>query len=180
MGTADIPQILQEAGLPQDYVMGEQTHGAGVAVVGLVESGRVIPGVDGLVTMEKNLSLVIRVADCGPVWIRCRKTGAVGLVHSGRRGTEARVVEVAIRKMRDEFGAEARDMVALLGPCVRPPHYEVNFAAEIIRQLEREGVGQVVDSGLCTAQDMKRFYSYRAEKGKTGRHFALLARGDSF
>jgi hypothetical protein len=52
----------------------------------------------------------------------------------------------------------------------------VNFAAEIIRQLEREGVGQIVDSGLCTAQDMKRFYSYRAEKGKTGRHFALLAR----
>ncbi|NBR97248.1 MAG: hypothetical protein EBT48_06570 [Verrucomicrobia bacterium] len=39
-------------------------------------------------------------------------------------------------------------------------------------------MGQVVDSGLCTAQDMKRFYSYRAEKGKTGRHFALLARGD--
>jgi len=34
VGTADIPQILQEAGLPQDYVMGEQTHGAGGAVVG--------------------------------------------------------------------------------------------------------------------------------------------------
>ena len=178
MGTADIPQILQEAGLPENYVMGEQTHGAGVAVVGLRDRGRVVPGVDGLVTMEKNLSLVIRVADCGPIWIRCKKTGAIGLVHSGRKGTEAGVVQVAIRKMRDEYGAEVRDMVALLGPCVRPPHYEVNFAAEIIRQLEREGVGQIVDSGLCTAQDMKRFYSYRAEKGKTGRHFALLARGD--
>jgi copper oxidase (laccase) domain-containing protein len=176
MGVADIPQILQEAGLPENFVMGEQTHGAGVAVVGLGESGRVIPVVDGLVTMEKNLSLVIRVADCGPIWIRCKNTGAIGLVHSGRKGTEAGVVQVAIRKMRDEYGAEVRDMVALLGPCVRPPHYEVNFAAEIIRQLEREGVGQIVDSGLCTAEDMKRFYSYRAEKGKTGRHFALLAR----
>ena len=36
-GTADIPQILSEAGLPQNYVMGEQNHGAGVAGVGLGE-----------------------------------------------------------------------------------------------------------------------------------------------
>ena len=39
MGTADIPQILQEAGLPENYVMGEQTHGAGVAGVGVGVAG---------------------------------------------------------------------------------------------------------------------------------------------
>ena len=175
LGTADIPQILSESGLPQNYVMGEQIHGAGVAVVGLGEGGRVIPEVDGLVTIEKNVSLVIRVADCGPVWIRCGKTGAVGLVHSGRKGTEMGVVEVAVRKMKAEFGAEARDMVALLGPCIRPPHYEVDFAGEILRQLAREGVGEIVDTKICTADDLGRFYSYRSEKGKTGRHYAVMA-----
>jgi copper oxidase (laccase) domain-containing protein len=173
--SADVPQILEEAGLPKDYGIGEQTHGVGVAVVNQGANGKVIPAVDALITRQKNLSLVIRVADCGPVWIHCEKTGAIGLVHSGRKGTEAGVVGATIRRMREEFGSEPSSMLALLGPCIRPPHYEVNFAGEILRQLEREKVGKVVDSGLCTASDLTRFYSYRAEKGQTGRHFAVFA-----
>ncbi len=173
--SADVPQILKEAGLPEDYGMGEQTHGSGVALVNQGSKGKVIPAVDALITREKNLSLVIRVADCGPVWIHCAKTGAIGLVHSGRKGTEAGVVGATIRRMRGEFGSEPSSMMALLGPCIRPPHYDVNFAGEILRQLEREKVGEVVDSGLCTASDLTRFYSYRAEKGQTGRHFAVFA-----
>jgi copper oxidase (laccase) domain-containing protein len=170
----DIPKILQEAGLPMDYGMGEQIHGAEVAVVNRESKGKVIPGVDALITREKNLSLVIRVADCGPVWIHCGKTGGIGLVHSGRKGTEARVVSATIRRMREEFGSDPQEMLALLGPCIRPPYYDVDFASEIIRQLRLEKVGKVVDSGLCTAADLKRFYSYRAEKGQTGRHFAAF------
>jgi len=173
--SVDVPQILQEAGLPKDYGMGEQNHGAGVAVVNQGGKGKVIPAVDALITREKNLSLVIRVADCGPVWIHCEKTSAIGLVHSGRKGTEAGVVGATIRRMREEFGSEPSSMLALLGPCIRPPHYEVDFAGEILRQLEREKVGKVVDSGLCTASDLTRFYSYRGEKGQTGRHFAVFA-----
>ena len=173
--SADVPQILEEAGLPKDYGIGEQTHGVGVAVVNQGGNGKVIPAVDALITREKNLSLVIRVADCGPVWIHCKKTSAIGLVHSGRKGTEAGVVGATIRRMREEFGSEPSSMLALLGPCIRPPHYDVNFAGEILRQLEREKVGKVVDSGLCTASDLTRFYSYRTEKGQTGRHFAVFA-----
>ena len=173
--SADLPQILQEAGLPKDYGMGEQTHGAGVAVVSLDGKGKVIPSVDALITRKKNLSLVIRVADCGPVWIHCGKTGGIGLVHSGRKGTEAGVVPATIRRMKEEFGSDPQEMLALLGPCIRPPYYDVDFASEIIRQLRLEKVGKVVDSGLCTAADLKRFYSYRAEKGQTGRHFAAFA-----
>ena len=173
--SADVPQILEEAGLPKDYGIGEQTHGVGVAVVNQGGNGKVIPAVDALITRQKNLSLVIRVADCGPVWIHCEKTGAIGLVHSGRKGTEAGVVGATIRRMREEFGSEPSSILALLGPCIRPPHYDVNFAGEILRQLEREKVGKVVDSGLCTASDLTRFYSYRAERGQTGRHFAVFA-----
>ena len=134
-----------------------------------------IPSVDALITREKNLSLVVRVADCGPVWIHCGKTGAIGLVHSGRKGTEAEVVPATIRRMKEEFGSEPQEMLALLGPCIRPPDYDVDFASEIMRQLNGEKVGTVVDSGLCTAADLKRFYSYRTEKGQTGRHFAVLS-----
>ena len=171
----DLPKILLAAGLPEKCVMAEQTHGIGVAVVGKSNIGKVVPIVDALITREKNVPLVIRVADCGPIWLYCSKTEAIGLVHSGKKGTEAGVVPATVQKMRDEFGSDPRDMLALLGPCIRPPHYEVDFASEIIRQLKKEGLGQVIDTRLCTASDPGRFFSYRREKGKTGRHFAIFA-----
>ena len=155
--------------------MAEQTHGSGVALVARSEMGKTVPTVDALIACERSVSLVIRVADCGPVWISCGKTGAIGLVHSGKKGTEAGVVPATIRRMKQEFGADPQQMVALLGPCIRPPHYEVDFASEILRQLKAEQVGTVVDTLLCTAADPDRFFSYRMEKGKTGRHFAILS-----
>jgi copper oxidase (laccase) domain-containing protein len=173
--STELPKILEKEGLPINFVSAEQIHGAGVAVVASVEAGQMIPSVDALITREKNLSLVVRVADCGPVWIHCWKTGAIGLVHSGRKGTEAGVVPATIRRMEEEFGSEPQEMLALLGPCIRPPYYDVDFHSEIMRQLNGEKVGKVVDSGLCTAADLKRFYSYRAEKGQTGRHFSVFS-----
>jgi copper oxidase (laccase) domain-containing protein len=51
----------------------------------------------------------------------------------------------------------------------------VDFAAEIVEQLKRSGVRRVFDCGENTGSDLKRFYSYRMEKGRTGRMLALLA-----
>jgi copper oxidase (laccase) domain-containing protein len=65
-------------------------------------------------------------------------------------------------------------MVALLGPCIRPPWYEIDFAATIARQCELAGIGVVCDCGITTASDLDRYYSYRVEKGRTGRMLALL------
>jgi copper oxidase (laccase) domain-containing protein len=62
-----------------------------------------------------------------------------------------------------------------LSPCIRPPHYEIDFAAEIVRQCRAAGVNHVHDCNICTACDLARYYSYRVEKGKTGRMLALLA-----
>lgn len=173
--SADLPERLESAKLPRATVLAEQIHGAGVGRVGKADAGRVIPQVDALISMERNLTLVVRVADCGPVWLHCANTGAIGLVHSGRKGTELQIVPETIRAMQREFGADPARMMALLGPCIRPPHYDVDFPAEILRQLRRVGVAEVVDSGLCTAGDPEKFYSYRREKGSTGRHFAALS-----
>jgi copper oxidase (laccase) domain-containing protein len=65
-------------------------------------------------------------------------------------------------------------MIVQLSPCIRPPHYEVDFAAEIIRQCRSIGIKEIHDSGVCTACDLGRCYSYRAEKGKTGRMLAMI------
>ena len=174
--SGDLQKRLLSEGLPEAMVSAEQVHGAGVAKVDKAEAGKVVPQTDALITQESGLTLVVRVADCGPVWLHCAKTGAIGLVHSGRKGTELGIVPAAIQMMQKEFGAEPKQMLALLGPCIRPPHYDVDFASEILRQLRNEGINEIVDSGLCTASDPGRFFSYRREKGKTGRHFAGLAK----
>jgi copper oxidase (laccase) domain-containing protein len=107
------------------------------------------------------------------------KTPAIGLVHSGRKGTELGVVTNAIRQMIERFGSDPANMILQLSPCIRPPHYEVDFAAEIIRQCRALGIQQIHDSGICTACHLNRYYSYRAEKGKTGRMLAVLGLGST-
>jgi copper oxidase (laccase) domain-containing protein len=77
--------------------------------------------------------------------------------------------------MRDEFGCKPERMIAQLGPCIRPPNYEVDFAALIRSQCAAAGVREIHDCGACTAAQPDRYYSYRTEKGKTGRMLGLLA-----
>jgi copper oxidase (laccase) domain-containing protein len=160
----------------------EQIHGNNIAVVeravaSAVPSGvngREFPACDGIITNERSVALGIYVADCCAVYIVDPKTPAIGLAHSGRKGTELGVVTNAIRQMIERFDSEPANMIVQLSPCIRPPHYELDFAAEIIRQCQTLGVQQIHNSGTCTACDLQRYYSYRAEKGQTGRMLAVL------
>src|SRR6266404_5095544 len=135
---------------------------------------REFPGCDGIITNQRGVALGIYVADCCAVYIVDPKTPAIGLVHSGRKGTELGVVPNAITQMIKRFGSEPANMIVQLSPCIRPPHYEIDFAAEIVRQCRALGVKKIHDLGVCTACNLDRYYSYRAEKGKTGRMLALV------
>lgn len=154
----------------------QQIHGDKIAIVDQpVPGDKEFGGCDGIVTDQKNVVLGIRVADCCAVYIVDPKTPAIGLVHSGKKGTERAIVSKAIQHLREHFGSNPAQFVVQLSPCIRPPHYEVDFAAKIIEQCRESGVREIHDSGVCTACDINRYYSYRAEKGKTGRMLALLA-----
>ena len=72
-------------------------------------------------------------------------------------------------------GASPSDLVAQVSPCIRPPHYEIDFASEIVRQLTGLGIRDINDCTICTASNPEKYYSYRAEKGRTGRMLAMLA-----
>ena len=161
-------------------IYAEQVHGSGVAVIegarGLMAG--IQPGMDGLLTAEPDVVLGIHVADCGAIWLADRETGAVGVLHSGKKGTESNILQEAVELMRRQFRSRPKDIVAVLGPCIRPPHYEVDFAAEIGRQADQLGLGEFRDCGIDTASDPDRYYSYRMEKGKTGRMLALIVRSD--
>jgi copper oxidase (laccase) domain-containing protein len=160
----------------------EQIHGNNIALVDRAvgsavlsgADGREFPACDGIITNQRGVALGIYVADCCAVYIVDPQTPAIGLVHSGRKGTELGVVTNAIRQMIERFGSDPASMIVQLSPCIRPPHYEVDFAAEIIRQCRTLGVQQIHDPGTCTACDLGRYYSYRAEKGRTGRMLAVI------
>jgi copper oxidase (laccase) domain-containing protein len=153
----------------------EQVHGSKIAIVDLpVESDKHFTGCDGFITNQRGIALGVHVADCCAVYIVDPGTPAIALVHSGRKGTELDIVKKVIEQMSARFGSDPANLIVQLSPCIRPPHYEIDFAAEIIEQCHTRGVRQIHDSGVCTACDLDQYYSYRAEKGKTGRMLALL------
>ncbi len=171
--------VRAELGLAlQPFVTVEQVHGREVAVLDAPLAGdRCLAGADGLITNQSGVSLGIYVADCCAVFMVDPVRRCLGLVHSGKKGTELAIVAHAIAQMGVHFGSVPHDLIVQLSPCIRPPHYEVDFAQEIVRQVRACGVARVHDSGLCTACDLSRYYSYRAEKARTGRMLALLALG---
>ncbi|RYD18194.1 MAG: laccase domain-containing protein [Verrucomicrobiaceae bacterium] len=174
--------VTDFAGASADWWRAEQVHGTGVAVVPgspqiIAPDGMpVVAGTDGLVTASASIVLAIYVADCGAIWLADRKTGAIGLLHSGKKGTEGNIFQVALDTMRENFGTDPADVTAVLSPCIRVPDYDIEFSAEIGEQAKRAGVGEYLDCQLNTAADLRRFYSYRKEMGKTGRMMALITR----
>lgn len=169
---------VERLGFSADQLcLAEQVHGDGVAVI---ESPSEAPqaGVDGLITLTRGLVLGIYVADCGAVYLADPVTGACGVLHSGKKGSQMGIAAVGIQRMQEVFGSRPQDIRVQLAPCIRPPAYEVDFAAQIRQSCLEAGIRpeHYDDCGLCTSSDLSRYYSYRMEKGRTGRMLALLGR----
>jgi polyphenol oxidase len=143
------------------YLIAEQIHGVGIAAVH-AGSEQLSPSVDALISDDPSVALGIYVADCGPVFIVDPVRRAIGCAHSGKKGTQLGIAASTVAAMVARYGCEPSHMTAVLGPCIRPPHYEIDF-------------GSVTDCGACTASNSELYYSYRRELGKTGRMVALLA-----
>ena len=162
---------------PASLCIAEQVHGAKVAVVNGPQD-HVIAGTDGIVCRTPGTIIGIYVADCCAVYLADPVSGAFGIVHSGKKGSELGITRNAIELMREQFGTDPANLQVQLSPCIRPPAYEIDFAAQVRQQAFESGVPatQIHDTGLCTSSDLRRFYSYRVEKGRTGRMLALLGR----
>ncbi len=174
-------QARQDLGLTaRVFVTAEQVHGSSVAVLATDDDlpTSPLPGVDGIVTNRPDVCLGTYVADCAAILLVDPHQRAVGLVHSGRQGTELNILSVAVETMCQRFGTRPGELVAQLGPCIRPPWYEVDFAAQIVAQCRAVGLTRITDGGICTAANPERYYSYRREKGRTGRMLALLGLDD--
>lgn len=113
-------------------VTGRQVHGNRVRLVDQSDAGRgaevideAVPETDGLVTRTVDLPLMVYTADCVPLIVYDPVEHALGVAHAGWRGTVSNVAYELVQTMRREFGSDAGNLVAGIGPSIGPCCYEV-------------------------------------------------------
>ncbi len=107
------------------------------------------PAADIHMTDDPTLALAVQVADCVPLLVADRRTGAVAAVHAGWRGTAAGAATAAVAAMAREFGARPGDLVAAVGPSIGPCCYVVGD--ELIDAFRASGFGREI--GTWFARD---------------------------
>lgn len=117
---------------PKNIVTGNQTHTTNVKVVTKDDCGKGIyrdrnyTDIDGLITNENGIVLATYYADCVPLLIVDTKNKAIGLSHSGWRGTVGKIGKVTIEKMGELYGTKPEDIVACIGPSICQKCYEIS------------------------------------------------------
>jgi polyphenol oxidase len=124
-----------------DFVFTRQVHGAGMRVVTADDRGtgafavdQQVPEADALVTADPSVVLAILAADCVPVVLYDPVAHVLGCVHSGWRGTVARVSAAALAAMRT-LGARQENVIAGLGPAISPYQVGADVADAVQRGL---------------------------------------------
>lgn len=116
-------------GAPGQVRRVKQVHGNVVRVLargGTTEAdAEAMPDGDAIVSNVPGLVLAVMVADCVPMLVADRASGAAGAIHAGWRGTCARVGPAAVEAMRHHFGADPSDLTVAIGPSIGPGDYEV-------------------------------------------------------
>ncbi|HUQ45795.1 MAG TPA: polyphenol oxidase family protein [Gemmatimonadaceae bacterium] len=151
------------------------------------------PEADGHLSVERGTAMAVTVADCVPVFL-AHPSGAAAALHSGWRGTAARITEVAIRQFA-ALGLLASELRLHCGPAICGRCYEVS--ADVVAQLTGRnpgrpstvdlraiiadhartlGVREISVSPLCTRCDSDRFFSHRA--GDAGRQLGVVFAAD--
>lgn len=130
-----------------DIVCADQTHTTNIRVVDDTDKGKGVlypkdyTDIDGLVTDVKGIVLATFYADCVPLFFVDEKHKAIGLAHSGWRGTVARMGRHMIETMGREYGTRAEDVTAAIGPSICKDCYEVSedVAEAFRREFNKPG-----------------------------------------
>lgn len=115
----------------EDLVLSDQVHDKKVKTVNECDRGKGIlkssdiKGFDGLITNKKNVALVTFYADCVPVFIFDAGKTAIGLAHSGWKGTLKEIAREIVEKMCVEYGSRPCDMKVVIGPSIGECCFEV-------------------------------------------------------
>ena len=193
---------------PEDLVLTRQTHTDIVFAVDETYRGRGLfspdlPECDGLITNTPGVGLVVFTADCTPILLWDKVTGAVGAVHAGWRGTASQIAAKAVKAMEEHYGSRPENICAAIGPNIGQCCFETDAdvpeamiavfgeaAKEHIRQqgekyyvnlkelnalsLRRAGVESIAISSECTACRPDKFWSHRRVGSLRGSQGAII------
>ncbi|MCB8821581.1 peptidoglycan editing factor PgeF [Microvirga rosea] len=174
---------------PDALVSVHQVHSPDAVVVDGPWAGQ-RPKADAMVTAVPGIALGITTADCGPVLFADPHVGIIGAAHAGWRGAFTGILEATLEAMVN-LGARRDKIVAVLGPTIsqgayevggdfrarfleqdpqnesffipseRPDHAMFDLPGYIGRRLEKAGIGEFANLGLCTYANEEHFFSYR-------------------
>jgi len=126
-------RIAKAIGVEEDsFVFSQQTHTANVRKVTENDRGKGIAvpldyqDVDGLITDVPGLCLTTFYADCVPLYFVDPVHKAIGLSHSGWKGTVSKIGQVTLQKMAEEYGTNPADVLVAIGPSICQDCYEVS------------------------------------------------------
>ncbi len=187
-------------GLPEKNILSlNQLHGEEIIVVDKAppENRPVFADADGMVTGRRGLALVIRTADCVPVFAFDPARGVLGAAHSGWRGCRLNISGKLIELMKKRYGSLPSDIRAFVLPSIGPDSYTVgddvaghfpdyvvsrngklylDLRGNVAASLKREGIPseRILVCTQCSFIDNREFFSHR--RGDTGRNlnFAFL------
>ena len=133
-------------------VLSYQTHTTNIRLVTEEDAGKGIgkerdyKDIDGLITNIPGITLVTFFADCVPLYFLDPVHKAIGLSHSGWRGTVSRMGAVTIDKMKEAFGTRAEDLLVCIGPSICGDCYEVGeeVALEFKKAFAKENWNQIL------------------------------------
>jgi YfiH family protein len=192
-------RLRQALGLPQEPRLLRQVHGGGVLDAGDRSASLQC---DASVAAATGVVCVVLVADCLPVLLCSRDGANIAAVHAGWRGLLAGILQATVRRL----AAPSSEVLAWLGPAIGADAFEVgpevrrSFVARhpkyasafrpapkgdrwladicaIARlALGEVGVTQCFGGEWCTYGEPERFFSYRRDRGVTGRMAALIWR----
>lgn len=199
--TENYNRIAKAVGLSGNFRLTWQEHTDNIDVV-TAASGFVFSDapVDGLVTNRKDICLTAFVADCVPVLLADPKTKSIAAVHSGWRGTAKGITSKAVKLMRENYGADPRDIIAAIGPCIGKCCYEVgedvfeqfgvpeyftkkpdgkymldlNLANKSVLLAAGLSAQNIHTSYECTFCKSDIYYSHRATNGRRGNLAAMI------
>lgn len=141
-------------------VLSYQTHTTNVRLVTEEDAGKGIikerdyENVDGLITNVPGITLVTFYADCVPLYFLDPVHRAIGLSHSGWRGTVNRMGKITLEKMREAFGTRAEEVIACIGPSICRDCYEVG--SEVAQEF-RKGFDKRHWEGILAEKEDEKY-----------------------
>lgn len=125
----------------ESVVTSDQTHTANVRVVTNQDKGygltkpRPYQDVDGMITNEPGITLATFYADCVPLYLLDPVKKAIGLSHSGWKGTVGKIGKATVQAMEREYGTSSEDLIVAIGPSICQDCYEVS--EDVIEEFQK-------------------------------------------